>query len=64
MAGRMGITPAELSARVAGLNQASLNLLAQRAQVDDRILAGGSRSIVISTTAIIIALLILILLVG
>lgn len=63
VAGRMGVSPAELSARVATLDEASLNRLAERARFDDRILAGGDSKIVISTTAIIIGLLILILLV-
>ena len=54
--------PADLSVRVATLDQASVNLLAQRAQLGGRDLAGGSSTIVISTTAVIIGLLILILL--
>lgn len=62
IAARMGIKPVELSARVAGLDQASLSLLAERARVSQRDLAGGSNTIVISTTAVIIGLLILILL--
>jgi ABC-type dipeptide/oligopeptide/nickel transport system permease subunit len=46
----------DLSTRVAALDDASAQQLA------DRILAGGRASLVISTTAIIIILLILILL--
>ena len=63
VAGWMGLSPSELSVRVATLDQASLNLIAQRTGVGDPTLAGGANTIVISTTAIIIALLILILLV-
>ena len=63
VAARMGIKPAELSARVAGLDRASLGRLADQARVNQRDLAGGSSTIVISTTAVIIGLLILILLV-
>lgn len=63
VAGQMGVSPADLSARVAALDGASLDRLAQQAGVDDQILAGGSEKVVISTTVIIIVLLVLILLV-
>ena len=63
IAGRMGVSASELSTRVASLDQTALDQLAQSAQADDRILAGGA-NVVISTTAIIIGLLVLILLVG
>ncbi len=56
LAARMGMTQADLQARIAGLDQASLD------RIGDKALAGGSSTIVISTTAIIIALLLLILL--
>ena len=56
LAARMGITQSDLQARIAGLDQASLD------RIGDKALAGGSSTIVISTTAIIIALLLLILL--
>ena len=55
-AGRLGLSATDLSQRVAALNDASAQQLA------DRILAGGRANLVISTTAIIIVLLILILL--
>lgn len=55
IAGRMGISKDQLAARVAGLNDASIQ------QVNDRILAGGS-TLVISTTAIIIILLLILIL--
>lgn len=61
IAGRMGISTTELSVRVAALDQATLNQIVARTGVDERALAGGSETIVISTTVIIIALLILIL---
>jgi hypothetical protein len=54
-AGRMGISPAQLAARVAALDDASAQQLA------DRVRAGGA-NLVISTTAIIIILLLVILL--
>ena len=63
VADRMGVSTADLSAGVAGLDQASLDRIAQQTVVGDRPLAGGANTIVISTTAIIIGLLILILLV-
>jgi len=63
VAGRMGLSAADLSARVASLDDASLNLLAEQAGVVDRDLAGGDGKIVISTTAVIIGLLLLILLI-
>lgn len=63
MAARMGVSTSELSARVATLDQESLDAIAARTGVGDRTLAGGSETIVISTTVVIIALLIIILLV-
>lgn len=57
-AGKLGVTAGQLTARVAALDDASVN------QYADRILAGGRANVVISTTAIIIGLLILILLIG
>ena len=62
VAGRMGVSPAELSTRVEALDEAALNRLAERAQVDDKVLAGGDQVVILSTTAIIIFLLLLILL--
>ena len=61
-AARIGVNPADLSARVSTLDQTSVDLLAQRAGVGDPALAGGDQKVVISTTAIIIVLLVLILL--
>jgi len=63
VAGRIGVSTSELSARAAALDQASLDQIAARTSVGDRALAGGADKIVISTTVIIIALLIIILLV-
>lgn len=63
LAGQMGISPAELSARVAALDQATVNQLAQQVQVNDLALAGGSSTVVIGTTALIIALIVIIILV-
>lgn len=60
---RMGLSLPELNARAESLDQASLDMIAQRTGVGERTLAGGSETIVISTTVIIIALLIIILLV-
>jgi hypothetical protein len=58
---QLGVSPTELSARVAGLDNATLEQMAQQAGVADQPLAGGD-TVVISTTLIIIVLLILILL--
>jgi hypothetical protein len=63
VAAGMGMSVSELSAQVAGLDDASLNRIAQQAGIDDKALAGGEGTIVITaTTAIIILLLIIILL--
>jgi len=63
VAGQMGVTPSELSARVATLDQATVNQLAQQVQASDAALAGGSSTVVIGTTALIIALIVIIILV-
>lgn len=55
-AGRLGMSPDQLKVRIAALDDASAQQLA------DRILAGGRANLVISTTAIIIILLVVILL--
>ena len=55
-AARMGLSPEAVAARIAALDDASAQ------KVADQILAGGDSSIVISTTAVIIGLLLLILL--
>ena len=61
VAERMGVSASDLSARVATLDEASLNQIAAQAGAGDKALAGGASTIVISSTVIIIALLILIL---
>jgi hypothetical protein len=60
-AARLGADAADLSAHVAGLDDAAIDQFAERTGFSDRVLAGGDSRIVISTTAIIIALLVLIL---
>ena len=55
-AATMGLSPENVAARIASLDDASAR------KVADQILAGGDSTVVISTTAIIIGLLILILL--
>jgi Skp family chaperone for outer membrane proteins len=62
VAGQMGVSAEDLAARVAALDGAALDQLAERTGVADQLLAGGANNVVISTTAIIIILLILILL--
>lgn len=57
----LGANPADLSAKVATLDDASLSKLAERTQAAELGLAGGEQYVLISTTAIIIILLILIL---
>jgi hypothetical protein len=59
---RAGASATDLSAQVATLDDATLASLAQQAKADQRGLAGGDGTVLISTTAIIIGLLILILL--
>ena len=55
-AARMGLSPDALAARIATLDDASAQ------KVADQILAGGDDRIVLSTTAVIIGLLLIILL--
>ena len=62
LAGQMGLSASELSARVADLDEAALDQLADRSGLTERMLAGGADRIVISTTAIIIILVLLIIL--
>jgi hypothetical protein len=63
IAGQMGVSEAELSAKVASLDAATLNMLAAQAQAQagDDALAGGN-SVVIGTTALIIILLVVVIL--
>ena len=61
VARQLGVGTAELATRVAGLDNAALDQIAQQAGVANEPLAGGD-TVVISTTLIIIVLLILILL--
>jgi hypothetical protein len=57
----MGVSTADLSGKVALLDDATLNQIADRTQAADLGLAGGAEYLVISTTLIIIVLLLLIL---
>lgn len=62
VADRMGVSVSDMSARLAHLNEASLQRIAEMAGIGDEALAGGAETIVITaTTAIIILLLIIIL---
>jgi len=63
LAAVMGTNVSELSARVAGLDDASLNRIAEQAGIDDEALAGGADTVVISVTALLLILIIIILLV-
>jgi hypothetical protein len=62
VAAGMGMSVSELSDRVAGLDDASLNRIAEQAGVDDEALAGGADSMVISVTALLLIIIIIILL--
>ena len=62
VADRLGMSASELSARVADLDEASLNRIAEQAGISDEVLAGGANTVVISTTTVIIILLLIILL--
>jgi len=64
LADRMGVSVSELSARVASIDRASLNRIAEQAGVSDEVLAGGADTIVITTTTAIIILLLIIILVN
>lgn len=61
VASRMGISPSELSARVATLDSATLDRIAERTAASDPALAGGD-TVTISVTLLIVALLVLIIL--
>ncbi|MHB1192088.1 MAG: hypothetical protein ACYC6F_03500 [Longimicrobiales bacterium] len=62
VAAGMGTSVSELSAQVAGLDDASLNRIAAEAGIDDEALAGGADSVVISITALLLIIIIIILL--
>lgn len=62
VADRMGVSASELSARIASLDDASLNLIAEQAGISEEVLAGGADTIVLTTTTVIIVLLVIILL--
>lgn len=61
IAGQMGVSEAELAARVAALSPGALDRLASQAQVDDEALAGGN-SVTIGYAALAIILLVVIIL--
>ncbi len=61
VADRMGMSVPDLSARVADLDKASLDRIAEQAGSSDEVLAGGANTIVISTTTVIIILLLILL---
>ncbi len=63
VAAGLGTSVSELSAQVAGLDDASLNRIAEQAGIGDEALAGGDGTIVITATTAIIILLIIIILV-
>ena len=63
LAAGMGTSVSELSAQVAGLDDASLNRIAEQAGIDDEALAGGADSVVISVTGLLLIIIIIILLV-
>jgi hypothetical protein len=62
VASQMGVSPSELSARVATLDSATLNRIVERTGASDPVLAGGATTIVIGTTVLIVALLVIIIL--
>jgi hypothetical protein len=62
VANRMGVSVTDLSARVSGLDQASLDRIADQAGVTGEALAGGAdERIVISATTLIIILLVVLI---
>ncbi len=58
----LGMSASDLSARVADLDEASLNRIAEQAGISDEVLAGGADMIVISATSLIIILLLILIL--
>jgi len=58
---RLGVNPADLSARVGTMDEGALKDIAARTRAANFDLAGGDQVVIISTTALIIILLILIL---
>jgi len=62
VADRMGVSVSDLSDRVANLDDASLNRIADDAGISQEVMAGGANTIVITTTTLIIVLLVIILL--
>ncbi|NQU41680.1 hypothetical protein HQ520_00230 [bacterium] len=58
----MGMSLTELSAQVAGLDEESLNGLAEQAGISGETLAGGAETIVLTSTTVIIILLLILLL--
>lgn len=63
VADRMGASVFDLSARLADVDETSLQGFAEMAGIRDEVLAGGADTIVISATTAIIVLLLIILLV-
>jgi hypothetical protein len=62
VADRMGVSVSDLSNRVANLDDASLNRIADDAGISQEVMAGGANTVVITTTTLIIVLLVIILL--
>lgn len=59
---RMGVSASDLSNRIADLDDASLNRIADDAGISQEAVAGGANRVVITTTTVIIVLLVIILL--
>lgn len=62
VADRMGVSVSDLSKRVASLDDASLNRIADEVGISQDALAGGANTVVITTTTIVVVLLVIILL--
>ncbi len=62
VAGRLGVSVSDLSNRVAALDDASLDRIADEAGLSQAAMAGGANTIVITTTTVIIVLLVVLLL--
>lgn len=63
VAAGMGMSVSELSAQVAGLDDAALSRIVEQAGIADEALVGGEGTIVITATTVIILLLLIIILV-
>lgn len=61
VADRLGVSVSELSSRVADLDDAALDRIADHTGISDQVLAGGADTVVLTTTTVIIILLLILI---